>query len=89
MVRAGAARAKLASTAQDGGHGSFEDVHGGVLDISAALDAEPDAGASFDSLAQFYRKGYLRWTDGTKGRPELRAARIGGTTGARSDACDG
>lgn len=45
-------------------------------DIAAALAADPDAGAFFDSLAQFYRRGYLRWIDGTKRRPELRAERI-------------
>jgi len=45
-------------------------------DIAAALDATPAAGAFFDSLAQFYRRAYLRWIDGTTRRPELRAARI-------------
>jgi hypothetical protein len=45
-------------------------------DVAAALQAEPDAGAFFDSLAQFYRKAYLRWIDGTKRRPDERAARI-------------
>lgn len=45
-------------------------------DIAAALAAVPAAGAFFDSLAQFYRRAYLRWIDGTKRRPELRAARI-------------
>jgi hypothetical protein len=45
-------------------------------DISAALEANPAAGAFFDTLAQFYRKAYLRWIDATTRRPELRAARI-------------
>lgn len=45
-------------------------------DLAAALEAEPEAGAFFDSLAQFYRRAYLRWVDGTKRRPDLRAARI-------------
>jgi hypothetical protein len=45
-------------------------------DVADALDAVPEAGAFFDSLAQFYRRAYLRWIDGTKRRPELRAARI-------------
>jgi hypothetical protein len=45
-------------------------------DVAAALDAEPEAGAFFDSIAQFYRKGYLSWVDATKRRPEVRAARI-------------
>ena len=45
-------------------------------DISAALAANPAAGAFFDTLAQFYRKAYLRYIDATTRRPELRAARI-------------
>ena len=45
-------------------------------DIAAALDAAPDAGAFFDSLAQFYRKAYLRWIEATKRRPEQRPVRI-------------
>jgi uncharacterized protein YdeI (YjbR/CyaY-like superfamily) len=45
-------------------------------DISAALEANPDAAAFFDTLAQFYRKAYLRWIDRTTRRPDLRAARI-------------
>jgi hypothetical protein len=45
-------------------------------DFAAALAADPVAGACFDSLAQFYRKAYLRWIDGTKRRPDVRAQRI-------------
>ena len=45
-------------------------------DIAAALEAEPEAATFFDSIAQFYRKGYLRWIDATKRSPETRAARI-------------
>ena len=45
-------------------------------DISAALDAEPEAGRFFDALAGFYRKNYLRWIDATKRRPDVREARI-------------
>jgi len=45
-------------------------------DIAAALDADPAAGEFFDTLAQFYRNGYLRWIDGTKRRPDVRAERI-------------
>ncbi len=45
-------------------------------DVAAALDAEPEAGAFFDALAQFYRRGYLTWIDATKRRPETRVARI-------------
>ena len=45
-------------------------------DVSAALEADPAAAAFFDTLAQFYRKAYLRWIDATTRRPDLRAARI-------------
>lgn len=45
-------------------------------DLAAALEAHPAAGAFFDSLAQFHRRAYLRWIDGTKKRPEERARRI-------------
>jgi hypothetical protein len=45
-------------------------------DIAAALEASPAAAAFFDTLAQFYRKAYLRWIDATTRRPDLRAARI-------------
>jgi hypothetical protein len=48
-------------------------------DIADALDADPDAAAFWDSLATFYRKGYLRWIDATLRRPEVRAARIAET----------
>ena len=44
--------------------------------MTAALEAEPETGVFFDSLAQFYRRAYLRWIDGTKRRPEVRAERI-------------
>jgi hypothetical protein len=45
-------------------------------DIAAALEASPAAAAFFDTLAQFYRKAYLRWIDATTRRPDVRAARI-------------
>src|SRR5260370_2419139 len=44
-------------------------------DIASALEASPAAAAFFDSLAQFYRKAYLRWIDATTRRPDLRSAR--------------
>lgn len=44
-------------------------------DIHAALASDPQAMAFFESLATFYRKGYLRWVDGAR-RPEMRSARI-------------
>jgi hypothetical protein len=50
-------------------------------DISAALDANPAAGAFFDTLAQFYRKAYLRYIDATTRRPDLRTARIAEVVG--------
>jgi hypothetical protein len=50
-------------------------------DISAALAANPAAGAFFDTLAQFYRKAYLRYIDATTRRPDLRSARIAEVTG--------
>jgi hypothetical protein len=45
-------------------------------DLLAALKAEPKALAFFSDLAQFYRKGYLRWIDATKKKPEERIRRI-------------
>jgi hypothetical protein len=45
-------------------------------DVAAALEADPEAAAFFDSLAQFYRKAYLRWIDATKRHPEQRPIRI-------------
>lgn len=45
-------------------------------DIAAALAANPAAATFWDTLAQFYRKAYLRWIDATTRRPELRPKRI-------------
>ena len=45
-------------------------------DVAQALAARPPARVAFESLAQFYRKGWLRWIDATKRRPEVRAERI-------------
>jgi hypothetical protein len=50
-------------------------------DIAGALEAEPAAGAFFDSIAQAYRRAYLDWIDATKRRPEVRAERIAATVG--------
>ncbi len=47
-------------------------------DIVAALEAEPQAKTFFESLATFYRKGYIGWIESAK-RPETRAARIAET----------
>jgi hypothetical protein len=38
-------------------------------DILAALDCEPEARSFFESLATFYRNGYIRWIESAK-RPE-------------------
>jgi hypothetical protein len=45
-------------------------------DIAAALAANPQAGEFFDGLAQFYRRGYLRWIEATKRNPAERLRRI-------------
>ena len=45
-------------------------------DVAAALEGRPEARAFFESLATFYRRGYLRWVNATKRRPDERAARI-------------
>ena len=44
--------------------------------MAAALEAAPEAATFFDSLAQFYRRAYLRWIDATRRRPDVRPARI-------------
>jgi hypothetical protein len=46
-----------------------------AADIFAALDSAPEARAFFESLATFYRNGYIRWIESAK-RPETRSARI-------------
>jgi hypothetical protein len=55
-----------------------EGPHSATLaaDVAFAFDADPAARQAFDSLATFYRKGWLTWIDGTKRRPDLRAERI-------------
>jgi hypothetical protein len=54
-------------------------------DIAAALAASPAAAAFFDTLAQFYRKAYLRYIDATTRRPDVRAARIAEVVGLLAD----
>jgi hypothetical protein len=44
-------------------------------DILAALERELEARAFFESLATFYRNGYIRWIEGAK-RSETRQTRI-------------
>ena len=50
-------------------------------DIADALSAEPDARRFFESLATFYRKGFIDWIEAAK-RPETRARRITATVHA-------
>jgi hypothetical protein len=50
-------------------------------DIATAFAESPAAGAFFDTLAQFYRRAYLRYIDATTRRPDVRAARIAEVTG--------
>jgi Bacteriocin-protection, YdeI or OmpD-Associated len=45
-------------------------------DIAAALAANPAAAAFWDTLAQFYRRAYLRWIEATKRSPDQRPVRI-------------
>jgi hypothetical protein len=54
-------------------------------DLAAALTANPEAGAFFDTLAQFYRRAYLRYIDATTRRPDVRAARIAEVVGLLAD----
>ena len=54
-------------------------------DVAAALGENPAAGAFFDTLAQFYRKAYLRWIDATKRQPNERAVRIAEVVGLLAD----
>ncbi len=44
-------------------------------DVRAALDAEPEALRFFESLATFYRQGFVGWIEQAK-RPETRERRI-------------
>ena len=50
-------------------------------DIRAALEASPAARRQFESLATFYRKGFVRWIEAAK-RPETRTTRIERTIAA-------
>jgi len=45
-------------------------------DVRAALIGAPEARRFFESLATFYRKGYVDWIEGAK-RPDTRVRRIG------------
>ena len=43
--------------------------------VAAALEAEPQAKAFFESLATFYRNTYVKWIESAK-RPETQSTRI-------------
>ena len=53
-------------------------------DIADALDAEPKARRLFESLATFYRKGFVDWIEDAK-KPETRASRITEAVAALKD----
>ena len=44
-------------------------------DFADVLRAEPEARRFFESLATFYRKGFVTWVEGAK-KPETRVPRI-------------
>ena len=44
-------------------------------DVAAALDADPQSKAFFESLATFYRNTYIKWIESAK-RLETRTARV-------------
>jgi hypothetical protein len=50
-------------------------------DVAEALNANPDARRFFESLATFYRKGFIQWIEAAK-RPDTRARRIAETVAA-------
>jgi hypothetical protein len=50
-------------------------------DLADAIRADPKALRFFESLATFYRKGFVRRVDGAK-RPETRARRVAETVAA-------
>jgi hypothetical protein len=52
-----------------------------AADLAAALRSDPRARRFFESLATFYRKGFVTWVEGAK-RPETRAKRIADTVAA-------
>ena len=52
-----------------------------ATDVADALRAEPKARRFFESLATFYRKGFMTWIEGAK-RPETRTKRIAETVDA-------
>ena len=52
-----------------------------AADIATALNAKPAARGFFESLATFYRNGFIDWIEAAK-RPETRARRIADTVQA-------
>ena len=51
------------------------------VDLAAALEKKPKAGAFWDDLANFYKKAYLGYIDATKRSPEKRVERIAEVVG--------
>ncbi len=52
-----------------------------AADLAEALVAAPEARSYFESLATFYRNGFVNWIEAAK-RPETRANRIAATIDA-------
>ncbi len=50
-------------------------------DMASALAAAPAAATFWDDLAPFYRRAFVKWIDSTKGKPDVRAARIAEVVG--------
>jgi uncharacterized protein YdeI (YjbR/CyaY-like superfamily) len=55
-----------------------------AADIAIALNAKPDARRFFESLATFYRNGFIDWIEAAK-RSETRARRIADTVQALAE----
>lgn len=54
-----------------------------TVDLADAIRADAGARRLFESLATFYRKGFVDWVEGAK-RPETRAKRVEETVAALS-----
>jgi len=71
---------KVDAAKRDGSWTLLDDVEAGVVpdDLSAALDAAPEARANFDAFTHAQRKGFLWWVKSAK-RDRTRAERIAHT----------
>jgi len=88
-----AGQAVVDAARADGSWSALDDVEAGIEppDLTAALDAAPDARRNRDAFPRSARRGILEWI-GTARRPETRARRIQETTtpaacGERADQC--